>query len=146
MSHHDLRSCCSDVICEFPLREMLAFHKQSGAEGTILVTKVRGSSGTARDTAGQPNPDRGCASCRAACWVAQLSCGKAGCSRAPLALPAQHGPLTTAYALVKPPSRTVITLSASHFGEVAQSAACYALCQAGCVAAYYRWRTPASTA
>ena len=31
---------CSDVICEFPLREMLAYHKQKGAEGTILVTKV----------------------------------------------------------------------------------------------------------
>lgn len=30
----------SDVICEFPLKDMLAFHKQSGGEGTILVTKV----------------------------------------------------------------------------------------------------------
>lgn len=34
---------CSDVICEFPLKEMLAFHKQKGAEGTILVTRVRSS-------------------------------------------------------------------------------------------------------
>ena len=33
--------CRSDVICEFPLREMLAFHKKTGAEGTILVTQVR---------------------------------------------------------------------------------------------------------
>lgn len=31
---------CSDVICEFPLREMLAFHKEKGAEATLLVTKV----------------------------------------------------------------------------------------------------------
>ncbi len=31
----------SDVICEFPLREMLAFHRKTGAEGTILVTQVR---------------------------------------------------------------------------------------------------------
>jgi len=30
----------SDVICEFPLKDMLAFHKESGAEGTILVTQV----------------------------------------------------------------------------------------------------------
>lgn len=30
----------SDVICDFPLKEMLAFHKQKGAEGTILVTRV----------------------------------------------------------------------------------------------------------
>ncbi len=30
----------SDVICEFPLKDMLAFHKQKGAEGTILVTQV----------------------------------------------------------------------------------------------------------
>lgn len=30
----------SDVICEYPLKDMLAFHKASGAEGTILVTKV----------------------------------------------------------------------------------------------------------
>jgi mannose-1-phosphate guanylyltransferase len=28
------------VICEFPLKEMLAFHKKTGAEGTILVTQV----------------------------------------------------------------------------------------------------------
>ena len=32
---------CSDVICDFPLKDMLAYHKQKGAEGTILVTKVR---------------------------------------------------------------------------------------------------------
>ena len=30
----------SDVICDFPLAEMLAFHKAKGAEGTILVTRV----------------------------------------------------------------------------------------------------------
>ena len=37
LSHAPLRS---DVICEFPLKEMLAFHKERGAEGTLLVTKV----------------------------------------------------------------------------------------------------------
>lgn len=31
---------CSDVICEFPLSEMLAFHRQQQAEATILVTEV----------------------------------------------------------------------------------------------------------
>ena len=30
----------SDVICEFPLKDMLAFHKERQAEGTILVTQV----------------------------------------------------------------------------------------------------------
>ena len=30
----------SDVICEFPLKDMLKFHKEKGAEGTILVTQV----------------------------------------------------------------------------------------------------------
>jgi mannose-1-phosphate guanylyltransferase len=30
----------SDVICDFPLKEMLKFHKESKAEGTILVTRV----------------------------------------------------------------------------------------------------------
>lgn len=30
----------SDVICDFPFEEMLAFHKKHGDEGTILVTKV----------------------------------------------------------------------------------------------------------
>jgi mannose-1-phosphate guanylyltransferase len=30
----------SDVICEFPLADMLAFHREKGAEGTILVTRV----------------------------------------------------------------------------------------------------------
>ena len=30
----------SDVICNFPLTEMLAYHKSHGGEGTICVTKV----------------------------------------------------------------------------------------------------------
>ncbi|KAL6783718.1 GMP1 [Auxenochlorella protothecoides x Auxenochlorella symbiontica] len=30
----------SDVICEYPLKEMLEVHRASGAEATILVTKV----------------------------------------------------------------------------------------------------------
>jgi ADP-glucose pyrophosphorylase len=30
----------SDVICEFPLKDLLAFHKKIGAEATILVTQV----------------------------------------------------------------------------------------------------------
>ena len=30
----------SDVICEYPLKEMMEFHVRSKAEGTILVTKV----------------------------------------------------------------------------------------------------------
>lgn len=30
----------SDVICEFPFQEMLAFHRAHGKEGTIMVTKV----------------------------------------------------------------------------------------------------------
>ena len=30
----------SDVICEFPLKEMLAYHKSHGREGTICVTRV----------------------------------------------------------------------------------------------------------
>lgn len=30
----------SDVICHYPLSEMMAFHKRKGAEATILVTKV----------------------------------------------------------------------------------------------------------
>uniref|UniRef100_A0A915IPV8 mannose-1-phosphate guanylyltransferase n=1 Tax=Romanomermis culicivorax TaxID=13658 RepID=A0A915IPV8_ROMCU len=30
----------SDVICDFPFKEMLAFHKHHGCEGTIAVTKV----------------------------------------------------------------------------------------------------------
>lgn len=39
--HYSMHLCtCSDVICEFPLKEMLAFHKERGAEGTLLVTKV----------------------------------------------------------------------------------------------------------
>lgn len=32
----------SDVVCEYPLKEMLEFHRARGAESTILVTKVRG--------------------------------------------------------------------------------------------------------
>ena len=31
----------SDVICDYPLTELLAFHKEHGSEGTILVTQVR---------------------------------------------------------------------------------------------------------
>ncbi|KAK3240987.1 Mannose-1-phosphate guanylyltransferase 1 [Cymbomonas tetramitiformis] len=30
----------SDVICDYPLKEMLAYHQEKGAEGTIMVTKV----------------------------------------------------------------------------------------------------------
>lgn len=30
----------SDVICEYPLRDMLEFHRSRKAEGTLLVTKV----------------------------------------------------------------------------------------------------------
>ncbi|CAD7698612.1 unnamed protein product [Ostreobium quekettii] len=30
----------SDVICEFPLNDLLEFHKSRGGEGTLLVTKV----------------------------------------------------------------------------------------------------------
>jgi len=30
----------SDVICSFPFKELLEFHKNHGAEGTIIVTKV----------------------------------------------------------------------------------------------------------
>ena len=33
----------SDVICEYPLKDMLDFHLARGAEATILVTKVNGS-------------------------------------------------------------------------------------------------------
>lgn len=45
---------CSDVICNFPLKDMLAYHKKKGAEGTILVTKVCSSA-----TACMPKPE-GC--------------------------------------------------------------------------------------
>jgi NDP-sugar pyrophosphorylase family protein len=31
---------CSDVTCDFPLKEMIDFHTKHGAEGTIVVTKV----------------------------------------------------------------------------------------------------------
>lgn len=30
----------SDVICDFPFKELAEFHKGHGGEGTILVTKV----------------------------------------------------------------------------------------------------------
>lgn len=30
----------SDIICEYPLREMIEFHKAHGGEASILVTKV----------------------------------------------------------------------------------------------------------
>lgn len=30
----------SDIICEFPFEQMIAFHRKHGNEGTILVTKV----------------------------------------------------------------------------------------------------------
>ena len=30
----------SDVVCEFPFSQVIAFHKAHGKEGTILVTKV----------------------------------------------------------------------------------------------------------
>lgn len=30
----------SDIICDFPFKEMIAFHKNHGKEGTIAVTKV----------------------------------------------------------------------------------------------------------
>ena len=30
----------SDVICDFPLSDMLTFHRQHGGEGTIMVTQV----------------------------------------------------------------------------------------------------------
>jgi mannose-1-phosphate guanylyltransferase len=36
----------SDVICEYPLTEMLEFHKANKAEGTLLVTKVNITSST----------------------------------------------------------------------------------------------------
>ena len=30
----------SDVICDFPFKQLLQFHKNHGREGTIVVTKV----------------------------------------------------------------------------------------------------------
>ncbi|ODN04142.1 Mannose-1-phosphate guanyltransferase beta-B [Orchesella cincta] len=30
----------SDIICDFPFKDMVAFHKSHGCEGTIAVTKV----------------------------------------------------------------------------------------------------------
>ena len=31
----------SDVICDFPLEDMISFHKQHGKQGTIVLTKVK---------------------------------------------------------------------------------------------------------
>lgn len=31
---------CSDVVCPYPMKDMLDFHTARGAEATILVTKV----------------------------------------------------------------------------------------------------------
>mmetsp|Transcript_18877 Transcript_18877/g.13698 ORF Transcript_18877/g.13698 Transcript_18877/m.13698 type:complete len:94 (+) Transcript_18877:175-456(+) len=31
----------SDIICEYPLKDMVAFHKQHGREGTLVVTTVQ---------------------------------------------------------------------------------------------------------
>jgi len=31
----------SDVICEYPLKQMIEFHKSHGGEASIMVTKVR---------------------------------------------------------------------------------------------------------
>lgn len=33
----------SDVICDYPLKEMIEFHKSHGGEASIMVTKVRNS-------------------------------------------------------------------------------------------------------
>jgi len=30
----------SDVICEYPLEKLVAFHRAHGKEGTIMVTEV----------------------------------------------------------------------------------------------------------
>ena len=30
----------SDVICDYPFKKMLTFHKSHGKEGTIVVSKV----------------------------------------------------------------------------------------------------------
>lgn len=30
----------SDIICEYPFKDLIAFHKSHGCEGTIVVTKV----------------------------------------------------------------------------------------------------------
>ena len=30
----------SDVICDYPLEQLVKFHKSHGKEGTLLVTKV----------------------------------------------------------------------------------------------------------
>lgn len=31
----------SDVICEYPLKEMIEFHQSHGGEASIMVTKVK---------------------------------------------------------------------------------------------------------
>ena len=31
----------SDLTCDFPLKELIAFHKNHGKEGTILLTRVK---------------------------------------------------------------------------------------------------------
>lgn len=31
----------SDITCDFPLKELIAFHKNHGKEGTILLTRVK---------------------------------------------------------------------------------------------------------
>lgn len=30
----------ADIICDYPLNEMVEFHKKHGCEGTLVVTKV----------------------------------------------------------------------------------------------------------
>jgi len=30
----------SDIICDFPIKEMIEFHKSHGGEGTLMVTEV----------------------------------------------------------------------------------------------------------
>jgi mannose-1-phosphate guanylyltransferase len=31
----------ADIICEYPIEKMIAFHKKHGRDGTILVTTVK---------------------------------------------------------------------------------------------------------
>jgi mannose-1-phosphate guanylyltransferase len=38
----------SDVISEYPFKEMIAFHKTHGGEASIMVTKVSRASGSQR--------------------------------------------------------------------------------------------------
>ena len=56
----------SDVICEYPLKEMLAFHKARNAEGTLLVTKVRANQRTPRCCPGSSFD----LSAHRCCWLA----------------------------------------------------------------------------